>query len=85
MNESDARDLAYSWHGGMWSPLYAFASSGIVEDRDALLAEIQSSFPGTRGPDKIALMRLVGFVYTRLTPRADGTYLAPWARSMQEK
>ena len=26
------RETAYSWHGGMWSPLYAFASSGIAED-----------------------------------------------------
>ncbi len=85
MNASDARDLAYSWHGGQWSPLYAFASSGIVLDREALLAEIQSNFPGTRGIDRAALKGLYGFVNTRLTPRADGTYLAPWARQMQEK
>lgn len=25
-----ARELLYSWHGGMWSPFYAAASSGLV-------------------------------------------------------
>lgn len=34
------RDTAYSWHSGMWSPLYAFASSGIIANRNALIDEI---------------------------------------------
>lgn len=42
MNASDARDLAYQWHGGMWSPLYAFYRSGEVEDLDVLLEEIDA-------------------------------------------
>jgi hypothetical protein len=35
-----ARTLAYQWHSGQWTALYAFASSGIVEDKGLLLAEI---------------------------------------------
>lgn len=27
---ADLRRLAYAWHGGQWSPLYAFASSGTI-------------------------------------------------------
>lgn len=36
-----ARALAYQWHGGMSSPLYAFASSGLVSCNLALLSEIR--------------------------------------------
>ena len=38
---ADQRQTAYLWHNGQGSPLYAFASSGIVEDRAALIAEIR--------------------------------------------
>lgn len=34
------REVAYSWHGGQDSALYAFASSGICEDAGELLSEI---------------------------------------------
>lgn len=34
-----ARNLLYSWHGGMMSPFYAAASSGLVANWPALLAE----------------------------------------------
>lgn len=27
-----AREIAAQWHGGQWSPLYMFASSGCVSD-----------------------------------------------------
>ena len=37
-----ARALMYSWHGGQECPLYAAASSGLVADWDALLAECES-------------------------------------------
>jgi hypothetical protein len=30
MNEAEAREVASDWHGGQWSPLYAFASSGTL-------------------------------------------------------
>ncbi len=28
ITESEARAIAADWHGGQWSPLYSFASSG---------------------------------------------------------
>ena len=34
-----ARQLMYAWHGGQTSPLYAAASSGLVESFDALLQD----------------------------------------------
>jgi hypothetical protein len=36
---STARQMLYDWHGGMYSPFYAAASSGLVEDWLALLSE----------------------------------------------
>lgn len=32
MEEIDFKHLAYLWHGGQWSPLYAFASMGTVTE-----------------------------------------------------
>ena len=37
-----ARKMMYSWHGGQSCPLYAAASSGLVRDWSALLAECES-------------------------------------------
>lgn len=91
MNPSDARDLAYSWHSGMWNPLYAFASSGIVRDLDALLKEIEEARALADFVDDDPMVKLRDlddlheFVSTNLTPRADGTFLAPWAHQTQEK
>ena len=42
MTHEEARSLAYQWHGGQWSPLYAFASSGLVKEPIALHNEIVS-------------------------------------------
>lgn len=35
------RRTFYEWHGGQWSPLYAAASSGLVDDIDALQRELR--------------------------------------------
>jgi len=35
------RHVAVEWHGGQMSPLYALASTGIVSDPHALLAETE--------------------------------------------
>ena len=40
-NYAHMRKMFYSWHGGMWSPLYAAASSGLVDDTDALASELR--------------------------------------------
>lgn len=39
-NYESMRERFYEWHGGMSSPLYAAASTGLVSDADALRAEI---------------------------------------------
>lgn len=36
-----ARQLLYSWHNGQSDPIYAAASSGLVQDWDALLYSIE--------------------------------------------
>lgn len=40
-----ARETAYQWHGGQWSPLYSFASTGAIvhseEHREGLIGEIE--------------------------------------------
>jgi len=38
----EARQTAYDWHGGQWSPLYSFASSGTITSKGSLLGEIDS-------------------------------------------
>lgn len=40
-NYAHMRKVFYSWHGGQWSPLYAAASSGLVDDVDALASELR--------------------------------------------
>ena len=42
IRNNTARNLMYSWHDGMSSPLYAAASSGLVRDWATLLAECES-------------------------------------------
>lgn len=42
IRNTTARNLMYSWHGSMSSPFYAAASSGLVRDWSALLAECES-------------------------------------------
>ena len=35
--------VAAEWHGGQWSDLYGYSSSGIITDREGLLSEIDSA------------------------------------------
>ena len=36
MHESEARFIASEWHGGQWSALYSFSSTGSVENDDTI-------------------------------------------------
>ena len=81
-----ARDLAYSWHGGQYSPLYAFASSGLVEDEPALRREVQDclgfAFAAMHTQkDYDELRQLLTFIRLRLTYVKGDRYpwRAPWA------
>jgi hypothetical protein len=42
IRNNTARNLMYSWHNGMSSAFYSAASSGLVRDWGALLAECES-------------------------------------------
>ena len=40
-DEFEARQTAYDWHSGQWSPLYEFASSGKTSNQVALINDIE--------------------------------------------
>lgn len=83
------RETAYNWHSGKWSPLYAFASSGIIQNRNALLNEIDEDIDWardqdghqnqTKHDDLSDLIALREFVL-RLPATKDGKARAPWAK-----
>lgn len=77
-----ARQLGYQWHGGQSSPLYAFASSGIVTDPAKLRAEIADNLAYAKEQERPRQARELGqldeFVAAKLE-RHDGKWLAPWA------
>jgi hypothetical protein len=77
-----ARQLGYQWHGGQSSPLYAFASSGIVADPAKLRAEIADNLAYAKEQGRPRQARELGqldeFVAAKLE-RHDGDWLAPWA------
>lgn len=88
-----ARDIAYSWHGGQWTPLYAFASSGLVMDRTALLNEVRDCeylaqrSQGYTEADLRDLRKLRHFILHDLTeaPATLYPYRAPWARQHEPR
>ena len=60
-----ARNIASSWHGGMFSALYQFASSGIIvkENYSRYLNEIESDIKiATTQKDKKDLQQLMNFI-----------------------
>lgn len=83
-----ARALAYDWHGGQSSPLYAFASSGLVADLDALLSEVQTCIymvercAGYTEKHRTELVKLRRYCQHGLKhiEGADYSWRAPWAR-----
>ena len=78
-----ARQLGYQWHGGQSSPLYAFASSGLVRNAGKLKAEIMAcrQYAEHDGKPRQAreLGQLAEFVGAKLERQADGSHAAPWA------
>ena len=47
MPDDIARETAAAWHGGQWSPLYAFASTGTV--REDVLSEVDECIASLEG------------------------------------
>lgn len=83
MTSEEARSLAYEWHGGQWSPLYAFASSGLVKEPTALRNEIVSCLGVSDSADREALKNLLAYTALHVKKAPEGArwqgYFAPWA------
>lgn len=78
-----ARALAYEWHGGMYSPLYAFASSGLIASHLALLGEIRECERlAETVTDKRKVRALYRFARDCVARIHDERYphAAPWAK-----
>ena len=75
------RNVAYSWHGGQDSALYAFASSGLCEDVGELVDEIDDCLALAREEERQDLESLRDFV-VELKNGLDHEWqnlAAPWA------
>lgn len=88
IRNTKARTLAYEWHGGQDSPLYAFASSGLVKDVEALLQEIQHNLHWAQQQQMTVyareLQQLEAYIRSCVRPTPPGArwpyHYAPWAR-----
>lgn len=71
ISEEEARRIASEWHGGQWSALYAFASTGTT-DLARMINEVSEDFYGSAITDKgrveILSMLLVAAVKQYGTP-----------------
>lgn len=83
ISHEKARRIAYDWHGGQSSPLYALASSGLVRDPLAVFAEIKDCKAYGLGSNLRELDQLERYLEYHLVPTAPGArwghYHAPWA------
>lgn len=57
----EARNIAYDWHGGMWSGLYSFASTG--KFCEAALQDARECYDGRMSrEDEVELRSLIEFL-----------------------
>lgn len=79
IHQNKARSLAYQWHGAMGSPLYAFASSGVVVSHPALLCEIrQCEAVAETVTDKRNTRALFRFARDCVGVAPGNVWHAPW-------
>jgi hypothetical protein len=64
LTEFEAREIASYWHGGQFSPLYAFSSSGTI--LPGLLGEIEDCLNTAEQKDKDELRDLRTYVNSRV-------------------
>ncbi len=80
-----ARKMMYSWHGGMSSAFYSAASSGLVRDWTALLADCESIKDDPDNPQDYA--KLLEWLRhwqgkaKQIMYNNTGFYVLPWAHS----
>lgn len=82
IRNNTARNLMYSWHSGMSSAFYAAASSGLVRDWGALLAECESIKDDLDNPQDYAKLHqwLTYWQYKakQVIYNNAGFYVLPW-------
>jgi hypothetical protein len=66
IDTSEARFIASECHGGQWSALYAFSSSGYLDPAPALLEAEQTIDECCSGDDYIKLMELIDYLERQL-------------------
>lgn len=57
-----ARLIASEWHGGQWTNLYSFASTGTVRDMQGLISEIRDCMRYANATERKRLHMLTRFV-----------------------
>ncbi|MCR4339856.1 MAG: hypothetical protein NUW01_08220 [Gemmatimonadaceae bacterium] len=64
--QQNAQRIAYDWHGGQWSPLYSFASTGGIvhsaEHQAGILREIDSIPEAAKDAELAALRAYIASV-----------------------
>ena len=73
-----AREAAYDWHGGQWSALYAFASSGICEEKGELFSELENCLVLADEEEKEAVIELMQFADSLPFDTELDAWVAPW-------
>ena len=80
LNESLYREIAGQWHGGQWSALYSFASTGTIQP--SLASEIVERFGlAESAKDRRALECLYAYVGPAITVENVGAHREFWHRT----
>lgn len=62
ISKREAREIASHWHGGQWTALYSFMSSGEIDPPvDKYIEEVAENFPVENKKDKMELKKLLQF------------------------
>lgn len=77
------RQVAYSWHGGQDSALYAFASSGICEEKGELFSALEDCLVLANEEEKEEVVQLMNFADGLPFDTELDAWLAPWYNDWQ--
>ena len=85
IKNNTARKIMYSWHGGQFSPFYAAASSGLVENWQDIKKEINSCLLICNNTkDKTELNKLMQYIEKKEENKTQYKigntwyYILPW-------
>jgi hypothetical protein len=72
------RQVAYAWHGGQGSALYAFASSGLCVEKAELFLEMEDCFALADEGEKEEIIKLMRFADCMPFDMRVDAWVAPW-------